>query len=282
MTMAVNLKRIGIAAAAMLLAVAMLSAVVSFGASRTSHAASPPTLQFACDYLKRESIDPIVDPAVAHVHEFYGNRSVNANSTYKSLKAHRATTCRIKAATSSYWHPTFREGGKVQRPLMIRNYYEIFNHRNVNRTHMRPIPDGLQNIATKDNGNVVYKCGSGPPRTRPPIECTKPWRVEFYFPNCWNPRAGRGPNSVKFSSFSCPSTHPYQLPDYRMEVFYPRPADGKLSAPLQVSMGGGEWGRASKFAHADRMDGDPDAFDTKWLKPCVLNTTSSPSFCENS
>jgi hypothetical protein len=42
--MSVNLKRISIAAAAMLLAVAMLSAVVSFGASRTSQAASPPTL----------------------------------------------------------------------------------------------------------------------------------------------------------------------------------------------------------------------------------------------
>jgi hypothetical protein len=275
--MSVNLKRITIAAAAMLLAVAVLSAVVSFGAARTSQAASPPTLQFGCDYLKREAIDPIVDAAVPHIHEFYGNRSVNADSIYNSLKANSATTCRIKEATSSYWHPAFREGGKVQRPLMIRNYYRDFNGINPN---MRPIPDGLQNLATEANGNVRYKCGwrsSG--RTTPPVGCTQSWAVSFNFPNCWNPNAGLGPNSVKFSASSCPSTHPYQFPDHRMEVLYPRPADGRLSAPLEVSMGGGEWGLASQYAHADRMDGDPDAFNTKLLGPCVLNTTSSRSFC---
>ena len=273
--MGVNLKRIGIAAAAMLLAVAVLSAVVSFGASRTSQAASPPTLQFACDYLKRESIDPIVDPAVSHVHEFYGNRSVNANSTYDSLKANPATTCRINEATSSYWHPAFREGGKVQGPLAIRNYYRDLN---VIDPDMKPIPDGLQIIATEANGNVRYKCGwRNSARTTLPIGCTEPWAVSFEFPNCWNPNAGLGPNSVEFGEPRCPSTHPYQFPNYRMEVFYPRPADGRLSAPLEVSMGGGEWGLASEFAHADRMDGDPDAFDTKWLGPCVLNTSSSPS-----
>jgi hypothetical protein len=275
--MPVNLKRISIAAAAMLLAVAVLGAVVSFGASRTSQAASPPTLQFGCDYLKREAIDPIVDPAVPHIHEFYGNRSVNADSTYNSLKANPATTCRVDEATSSYWHPAFREGGKVQRPLMIRTYYRDFNGIDPN---MRPIPDGLQILATEANGNVRYKCGwRGSPRTTPPVGCTQPWTVSFDFPNCWNPNAGRGPNSVKFGAWSCPSTHPYQFPNLRIEVFYPRPADGTLSAPLEVSMGGGEWGLASQYAHADRMDGDPDAFNAKWLGPCVLNTTSSPSFC---
>jgi hypothetical protein len=275
--MSVNLRRIGIVAAAMLLAVAVLSAVVSFGASRTAQAASPPTLQFGCEYLKREAIDPIEDPAVPHVHEFYGNRSVNADSTSTSLKAHPATTCRIDESTSSYWHPAFREGGKVQTPQMIRNYYRDLNDINPN---MRPIPDGLQNIATEANGHVRYRCGSGSPSTTPPVGCTQSWMVMFVFPNCWNPNAGLGPNSVKFSASSCPSTHPYQFPDHRMVVEYPRPADGTLSAPVEVSMGGGEWGPASQFAHADRMDGDPDAFNTKWLGPCVLNTTSSPSFCK--
>ena len=274
--MAINLKRIGIAAAAMLLAVAVLSVVVSFGASRTAQAASPPTLQFGCEYLKREAIDPIVDPAVPHVHEFYGNRSVNTASTYESLKANPATTCRINEATSSYWHPAFRDGGKIQTPLRMRNYYvDLFEK----SPEMKPIPDGLQNLATEANGNVRYKCGNGRPTTTPPVGCTQPWSVSFHFPNCWNSNAGLGPNSVKFSARSCPSTHPYQFPDHRMEVLYPRPADGTLSAPVEVSMGGGEWGLASQYAHADRMDGDPDAFNTKWLDPCVLDTTSSPSFC---
>ncbi len=275
--MAFNLKRIGVIAAAVLLAVVVLSAVASFGASRTSLAASPPTLQFACDYLKRESIDPIMDPAVPHVHEFYGNRSVDANSTYNRLKANPATTCRIREATSSYWHPAFREGGKIQRPLIVRNYYRDIN--GIDR-NMRPIPNGLRNIATEANGNVRYKCGGGAPRTKPPVGCTRSWSVSFEFPNCWNPGAGRGPNSVKFDAWSsCPSRYPYRFPDHRMEVFYPRPTDGKLSAPLQVSMGGGDWGPASRHAHADRMDGDPHAFNAKWLRRCVLNTTSSPSLC---
>lgn len=275
--MSLNLKRIGIAAAAMLLAVAVLSVVMSFGASRTSQAASTPTLQFGCEYLKREAIDPIVDPAVPHVHEFYGNRSVNANSTYSSLKTNPATTCRINEATSSYWHPVFREGGKVQTPLRIRNYYRDLNDKSWN---MQPIPDGAQLLATHSNGKVMYKCGTGTPSSTPPYGCTQSWSVAFHFPNCWD-RSGRSPENFLYTPRQvCPSSHSYQMPDFRMEVIYPRAADGTLSSPLQVSMGGGEWGLASQYAHADRMDGDPDAFNKKWLEPCVLNTTSSPSFCK--
>src|SRR5215210_1073076 len=175
-------------------------------ASPTSRAASVPSLQFNCDYLKTEAIDPILDPLQAHVHDFYGNTGVNARSTFQTMSVDgQSTTCRIGAATSSYWQPAFREGGKVQRPLKITNYYRDLGERSPN---MQPIPDGLHSIATEQNGNVKYRCGKDSETPEPPVGCTQDWRAIFQFPNCWNPNAGKGPDSVVYSGHSCPSSFP--------------------------------------------------------------------------
>jgi hypothetical protein len=244
---------------------------------------SLPTLQFDCAYLKTEAIDPIVDPAVSHDHDFYGNTGVGAQSTYESMSASgQGTTCHIHEATSSYWQPQFRDAGKVQKPLAITNYYRDTGTLSPD---MQPIPDGLQIIASVYNGDVKYRCGKEDSVDSPPVGCTQDWRAIFQFPNCWNPNAGKGPNSVIFSPRSCPYSYPYEFPQLQMALKFPRPADGALDAPVEVSMGGGEWGLASEYAHADRFDADQNPeFDNRWLGPCVLDVpagTSSPERCEN-
>ncbi len=260
----------------------LLLAVSSASQAASTQAASTPTLQFNCDYLKGAAIDPIIDPPHAHDHDFYGNMGVAADSTYESLVANKRTTCNIAAGTASYWHPAFRDGGKVQTPLAITNYYRDTGERSPN---MKPIPEGLQNIATLDNGNVKYRCGKGSATNAPPVGCTTDWRVMFQFPNCWNPKAGKGPDSVLFSSRNCPSSHPYEFPAHQMAVKFPRPADGRVDAPVEVSAGEGEWRLATEFAHADRFNADQASeFDNKWMGPCVLDVPaggSSPGFCTN-
>ena len=42
------------------------------------------------------------------VHEFFGNTSTNANSTYDSLSNNRITTCDSKSDISAYWVPQLR------------------------------------------------------------------------------------------------------------------------------------------------------------------------------
>lgn len=272
-----------------LIGAVVVCAILLLAASSTSpsYAASVPTLQFNCAYLKTEAIDPILDPpaGASHDHDFYGNRGVNANSTFESMSADgQTTTCRIGAATSSYWHPAFRNGGgEVQTPLAITNYYRDSGTRSPD---MQPIPDGLQNIAHTGNGNVKYRCGSGSATSEPPVGCTKEWRVIFQFPNCWNPNAGKGPDSVVYAGpRGCPASHPYEFPALQMAAKFPRPADGTLHAPVEVSIGNGGWGLASEHAHADRFDADQNPeFDDNWLGPCVLDvepTQSSPARCIN-
>src|SRR5688572_5631935 len=59
------------------------------------------------------SDDPIVHPGGvgdSHQHEFFGNMTTNAASTYASLRAGE-TTCRIAADTAAYWVPTLYADG---------------------------------------------------------------------------------------------------------------------------------------------------------------------------
>lgn len=267
---------------AMVALAATLATLLALVTASAAPAASIPTLQYNCDYFSRDTVDPIMDPPAgrADIHDFYGNKSVNANSTYSSLRTNKATTCKIAAGTASYWHPAFMEGGKVQTPTAITNYYRDMGKRSPN---MRPIPKGLQMIANKRNGNVKYKCGKGKAQSTPPVGCTKDWRVMFQFPNCWN-KKGKGPGSVRYSPRKCPRSHPYEFPELQMAVKFPRPADGRLDAPVKVAISG-EWRLATKFAHADRFDADQvPRFNRKWLKPCVLDVKpnkSSPRFCRN-
>src|SRR4051794_10294709 len=66
---------------------------------------SGPILQFGCDVVKVAAEDPIVGPEHPHDHVFYGNKGVNADSTYESLVANKDTSCNLPFATSSYWNP---------------------------------------------------------------------------------------------------------------------------------------------------------------------------------
>jgi len=69
--------------------------------------------------------DPIVHPGEAgasHQHEFFGNRTTNAASTYASLRA-GGTTCRIAADTAAYWVPTLYDDGQRIAPLKVNAYY---------------------------------------------------------------------------------------------------------------------------------------------------------------
>jgi len=60
--------------------------------------------------------DPIVHPGMpgaSHQHEFFGNVTTNADSTYRTLRT-GGTTCRIAADTAAYWVPSlYADGDRV-------------------------------------------------------------------------------------------------------------------------------------------------------------------------
>ena len=68
-----------------------------------------------CAYVDSAPDDPIVHagmPGMSHLHDFYGNKSTTANSTYKSMTAAQSTC--TSGDTAGYWTPAlYRHGVKI-------------------------------------------------------------------------------------------------------------------------------------------------------------------------
>src|SRR5436309_3175637 len=97
-----------------------------------------------CKVSRTAADDPIVfpgQPGRSHQHTFFGNRRVDAHSTYRTLVG-GATTCNRKADTAAYWVPTLFRHGKEIRPRDAVVYYTLREH-----TDVRPYPGGLEIVA---------------------------------------------------------------------------------------------------------------------------------------
>jgi flagellar basal body-associated protein FliL len=87
---------LGIAAAAACAVTLMLwKAPAASGQDETSP--TEPSFLVKCGFSHRKRVDPIVDPGPPgtmshHMHDFFGNTTTDANSTYETLRA-GGTTC---------------------------------------------------------------------------------------------------------------------------------------------------------------------------------------------
>jgi hypothetical protein len=277
----------------LLLAVTVaLAALYVAGAAHATHSRGA-ELQFRCTVLGVKSIDPILDPVPehAHSHVFTGNRSVNASSTHKSLKANTSgTTCRRpsapsggqwRAANSSYWVPRLRDDQQLPVKFMTIYYVDSSEDRG-----LRKFPENTNLIGSASRGDIDFRCGAGAIVQRPPYGCKSEFRARVLFPNCWNQKNASNPNNW-IRKPDCPSTHPYETPALRIATHYRKPADGVLNSPLRVSTGAGTWGDWTTF-HADKMDADlnpprvPSPGFDQMLHACVIDlgpSTPRPDSC---
>jgi hypothetical protein len=207
------------------------------------------TLQIGCEVWKTEAIDPIVDPApeAAHLHDFIGNRSTNADSTFESLVANKSTSCATPSYTSADWFPDIRESGqRGSIPVLYANVYYAGDGT------QEPFPDGLQLIAMPPAGDIDYRCGgpNGPLYEEPDglIGCrAREYRIRVQFPNCWN-GSGLTPNDTVYHPRKCPESHPREFHHTRVAIHY-KNKDRRVTE-IQVSAGAGEW-RDITYMHAD-------------------------------
>ena len=93
---------------AVLVAVATIAPASTLAADRTGPRLGPALhdgiFRSTCLPSHVAMDDPIVHPGEAgasHQHEFFGNKTTNADSTYANLRA-GGTTCRILADTAAY------------------------------------------------------------------------------------------------------------------------------------------------------------------------------------
>ena len=188
------------------------------------------------------SDDPIVHPAeqgASHQHEFFGNVTTNADSTYRTLRA-GATTCRIAADTAAYWVPSLFAGNVRVAPIRVNAYYLSGR----GRGRVVAFPAGLKVIA--GNGEATsaqslaitgWKCSGVQDAglAADPKACPSGSHdvLVMRFPDCWN---GKDLDSADHKSHmayrvrgACPAGYPVRVPRLSLNVHYDLPSTTGLT-----------------------------------------------------
>jgi hypothetical protein len=172
--------------------------------------ASTPRFQIRCETSHLAQVDPIVSPGVvsAHLHEFFGNRTTNRNSTYESMKA-GGTTCSTVTDTAGYWVPTLMSSdGQIVRAGTTLLYY-----RGEEGEHTEAFPANLRIVSHSSEVGATPSAGSS----------TSNFIIKF--PECWDGVRRDSPDHMSHMAFAtgegCPSSHPVRVPALTMVVRYP-------------------------------------------------------------
>ena len=228
-------------AAATILTLALLGpAAVSAAELQRANPPGPThdgTFLSACRFSHTASDDPIVrpgEPGASHQHEFFGNTTTNADSTYESLLA-GDTTCRVAGDTAAYWVPSLFVDGVRVAPIRVNAYY--LRGRGPGR--VAAFPAGLKVIAGDGSATTAqstaitgWRC-SGlriQALSTTPVDCPglSHQVLVIRFPDCWN---GEDLDSADHRSHMayrvngrCPSGYPVRVPRLALNVHYDLPS----------------------------------------------------------
>jgi hypothetical protein len=202
--------------------------------------------------------DPVVFPGqtnVGHLHEFFGNNSTNAFSTYSSMVA-ATTDCNFKGDTAGYWVPALiAPDGTTYTAYNHWVYYRDFrSNPNYPDPEISPFPPNLRMITDRyywrckvngvatDSASLNLDCDPGSYLT-----------FEASFQRCWDGvhlDSADHRSHVSFpvwapingqEAYTCPAAFPVRLPG--MSVFGLFVPDGlnsngfKLSSDIQAGPG---------------------------------------------
>ena len=237
-----------------------------------------------CEFTHRAMNDPIVfpgDPGASHSHDFFGNKSVDANSTLASLSAAKAD-CARPQDHAGYWVPTLYKGRRVVPPVRANVYYRTAAR--VPET-IEPFPGGLRVVAgdpgarrPQDPRIVRWGCSEdAAPATvggRPLCPRGTRLRLTVFFPDCWN---GLDLDSADHRSHlayalrgggvrACPPSHPRAVPSIALNV----PFNTRGGRGLRLASG------SMNTAHADFFN----AWDVDELARLVRECLAAAVNCD--
>lgn len=190
-----------------------------------------------CDFSHMAFDDPIVYPGQvgrSHLHAFFGNTAVNANSTQTSVANTGNSTCRGGTVNrSSYWVPAMidtRDGTPV-RPSESHFYYKT-GYGGVVPSTVQAIPAGLRMIAGDAKNfapstSASYSCNGSTVQTSKGIpNCgvgEELWQ-HIYFPQCWDGVNLDSPDHKSHMAYAtgrgCPASHPRPLVEITFNIVY--------------------------------------------------------------
>ena len=246
--------------------------------------------RFICLPGQIKSDDPIVypgQPGRSHLHQFFGNDTADANSTYASLRGAGNSSCMSPVNRSAYWIPAILNGkGSVVRPDYVTVYYKrrpLSDPIVSDPAHPQyqgkgvKLPNGIKfifgrdmlNLAQPPTGAVSFSC-DGP--TAVPQSSYKNFEeaqagcgvgnrigARITAPDCWD---GKNLDSLDHRShvayagygdwgyYKCPTTHPYVIPAFSMGVWFTQ-ADGEVYSFVSDSMDTSTGHKRGDTFHAD-------------------------------
>lgn len=263
--------------------------VPAWGTGAVPPSSSPDVVgafRFVCNASHLAKDDPIVypgQPGRSHLHQFFGNTSANANSTYESLRTTGESTCNSPLNRSAYWMPAMLNGkGGVVIPDYVSVYYKRMpvSDPNCQRqgTACVDLPRGLRfvfgynmlNPTQLPTGAAYFNC-DGPTATpghyddivTAAANCPLGNRLGAIInaPTCWdgqNLDSADHRSHVSYGSYGdwgyykCPTTHPYVIPNFTLGVWYTTDADLDRSGSWSAS-------RPTWHLSSDEMPGQPMA-----------------------
>lgn len=189
----------------------------------------------SCPLTHQGMNDPIMHrnmPGMSHMHEFFGNVSTDAYSTYASM-IDKDTTCSDDGDRSGYWVPALDIDGVQVVPRRVDAYYRVAQ--GVNPKDVRPYPNGLEVLAGDQHATswpsllvAAWTCGLSPDLSHtPPKDCTpdRPLQLRLTYPSCWDGTHISTANHTSNLAYpnphsGCDAKHPVAVPQLTLTVHY--------------------------------------------------------------
>lgn len=231
--------------------------VPSWGSGEIPPSAAPDDVgafRFICNAGQLSFDDPIVypgQPGKSHLHQFFGNTSADAWSTYASLRTTGDSTCNNRLNRSGYWMPAMLNGkGQVVRPDYVSIYYKRYPAGDpkcaLQGRACVDLPRGLRfifgydmlNNSAKSTGGGYFNCdgptgrqGHYPTIVDAAKNCPIGNKLGAVIsaPNCWD---GKNLDSADhrshvsygsygdWGSYRCPASHPYVIPTFTLGAWF--------------------------------------------------------------
>jgi uncharacterized protein DUF1996 len=189
-----------------------------------------------CLFSHQRQVDPIVVPGPkgtlsGHLHDFFGNRSTDSDSTYTSMIGSQ-TTCGLLGDTAGYWSPSLvAPNGAIIKPRAMFAYYR---NKPVKYGTTTSFPPDFRLIAggVGTFPNAGWSCEQDASNmVAQPLDCGSALMVlHVRFPNCWD---GVRTDSADHRSHvtyavndKCSMSYPVKVPELFLHVRFPPGVSG--------------------------------------------------------
>lgn len=205
-----------------LLALLLLSSSLA-SVSTPAHGVADGQFWLRCAASNRLSDDPIIypgEPGASHLHEFLGNESTNAHSTYAEMVS-AETSCSLSGDTAAYWVPALIGPEGPVRVVGVAVYYRG----PVGGRTVAPPPDHRAVVGPNGVKKSWWSCVGVVGTTSDTIPDCGDARVKanILFPECTDGRTDSADHREHLAFAirgRCPSTHPVRITRVALHVTF--------------------------------------------------------------